>query len=45
VPVRVSGGDRGRGVRRRELFRIAAADTLDLLDVAEVGRRALRRVG
>jgi len=26
-----------RGVRRRELFRIAAADTLDLLDVAEVG--------
>jgi glutamate-ammonia-ligase adenylyltransferase len=26
-----------RGVRRRELFRIAAADTLDLLDVVEVG--------
>jgi glutamate-ammonia-ligase adenylyltransferase len=26
-----------RGVRRRELFRIAAADTLGMLDVAEVG--------
>jgi glutamate-ammonia-ligase adenylyltransferase len=34
-----------RGVRRRELFRIAAADTLGRLDVAEVGAALTDLVG